>query len=249
MATQFEAIYLSPHLDDAALSCGGQIAQATAAGAAVLIVTIMAGDPSGGSASAYIDSLHTRWQLADDAAARRRGEDERACALLGASFLHLSVPDCIYRLHPETSEPLYTSDADIFGDVHPSEAPLVAQLAAAFAGLPAAHALYAPLTVGHHVDHLLVAAAAEQVWGNALFYYEDYPYAQKSGAVESLLARQTGPWRPQVIALDEAALQSKTEAIAAFQSQLSTFFTDRGDLNRQVRAYAAQVGGERVWRK
>jgi hypothetical protein len=50
------------------------------------------------------------------------------------------------------------------------------------------------------------------------------------------------------VALREAALQPKTDAIAEFRSQLSTFFTDRADLDAQVRAYAAAVGGERGWR-
>ena len=38
-------LYLSPHFDDAALSCGGQIATWTAAGQSVLVVTITGGDP------------------------------------------------------------------------------------------------------------------------------------------------------------------------------------------------------------
>ena len=70
----YDALYLSPHLDDAALSCGGQIAQATRRGARVLIVTVMAGDPPVDVENAYIASLHTRWELGRDAASQRRAE-------------------------------------------------------------------------------------------------------------------------------------------------------------------------------
>ena len=42
---------------------------------------------------------------------------------------------------------------------------------------------------------------------------------------------------------------AKIEAILAFRSQLSTFFTARADLERQVRGYAKRVGGERVWKR
>ncbi|MEZ4728018.1 MAG: PIG-L family deacetylase [Caldilineaceae bacterium] len=45
MPSVYDAIYLSPHLDDVALSCGGQIFGATRTGQRVLIVTITAGDP------------------------------------------------------------------------------------------------------------------------------------------------------------------------------------------------------------
>ena len=243
----YDALYLSPHLDDAALSCGGQIAQATRQGRRVLIVTVMAGDPPMEAGNDYIVSLHARWELDRDAAAQRRAEDLAACALLGADALHLDVPDCIYRTDPATGAPLYLSDADIFGDIHAAETPLVARIAGLLRGLPAAAEVYAPLTVGHHVDHLLVRAAAEQVWGGGLRYYEDYPYAQQPGKLDAVLGADGG-WHATVIPLDAAALEAKCAAVSAFRSQLSTFFADRADLEAQVKGYAQNVGGERVWR-
>lgn len=250
MKNQYDTLYLSPHLDDAALSCGGQIADYTAAGHSVLIVTITAGDPPEDATSHYIHELHTRWELEQDAVAARRAEDSTACQILGADWLHWEVPDCIYRFHPETGAPLYLSDPDIFGDVHPAEAGLVQALSAKMANLPAATQVLAPLTVGHHVDHLLTRAAAEQVWGAQLRYYEDYPYAQqKPGSVEKLIAARPGTWRSAAITLSDHALQSKIEAIAAFRSQLSTFWKDRANLVRDVSDFARQQGGERVWKK
>jgi LmbE family N-acetylglucosaminyl deacetylase len=147
--TFYDAIFLAPHLDDAALSCGGQISQRTRAGQRVLIVTVMAGDPPTDAENDYIRSLHARWELERDATAQRRAEDSAACAILGADFLHWPVPDCIYRLHPATGAPLYVSDDDIFGDVHPAEAPLAGEIARLLAALPAHGHCYAPLTVGH----------------------------------------------------------------------------------------------------
>jgi LmbE family N-acetylglucosaminyl deacetylase len=246
MLDHYDALYLAPHLDDAALSCGGRIAQATAAGQTALVVTVMAGDPSFSGVSDYVESLHTRWQLADDAAARRRAEDAAACAILGADYLHLTVPDCIYRRHPEGGAALYLSDDDIFGDIHPAELGLVQQISAHLAELPSCRERFVPLAVGHHVDHILVRWAAESAWGD-LRYYEDYPYAQSSAAVERVLSAEEVLWRSLVYKLDAASLQRKTDAIAAFKSQLSTFFRDRADLDAQVRGFAAATGGERVW--
>jgi LmbE family N-acetylglucosaminyl deacetylase len=245
----YHTIYLSPHLDDAVLSCGGQIFQQTDAGQRVLIVTITAGDPPLESFSAYVQSLHERWQLATDAVAARRAEDLAANHILGADALHWSLPDCIYRFELASKMPLYGSDDDIFGDIHPSERRLVEELAEQLGELPPHDQLFAPLVIGHHVDHQLTRLAAERCAGENLFYYEDYPYAQKPGALELVIPPGSPAWQAEPIALTEAALQAKIEAILAFRSQLSTFFVDRADLERQVRGYAASAGGERIWRR
>jgi LmbE family N-acetylglucosaminyl deacetylase len=246
----YEAIYLSPHLDDATLSCGGQIHQRVAAGQRVMVVTITAGDPALGAMSSYMQSLHDRWELASNAVMVRREEDIAAGLILGAETMHWSAPDCIYRFDPATKQPFYLSDADIFGDVHPLEAGLVAEIAAWIGELPAHGALFAPLAIGHHVDHVLTRQAAETCFGvDKLLYYEDYPYAQQPGALEKVIPQGASGWQPQVIALSPAALQAKFKAILAYRSQLSTFFVDRADLERQVGGYAAMVGGERVWRR
>lgn len=247
MKSYYDFIYLSPHLDDAALSCGGQIAKCSAEGQHVLIVTLTAGDPPTGAESHYIQELHSRWELEQDAVAARRAEDIAACKILGAEWLHWDIPDCIYRFHPQTGEPLYQSNDDIFGDVHPAEAGLVQSLVEKMRNLPQAGQVIAPLTVGHHVDHLLTRSAAEQVWGRDLAYYEDYPYAQKVGVIEEIVKSEGFNWAAQTIALADAELQQKINAIAAFKSQLSTFWKSREDLERQVSGFAQQRDGEKIW--
>lgn len=246
-ADSYDAIYLAPHLDDAALSCGGQIASRTRVGQRVLIVTVMAGDPPTDVENDYIRSLHARWELERDAAAQRRAEDIAACAILGADYLHWSIPDCIYRLNPADGRPIYVSDDDIFGDVHPAEQPLVNEIARLLQSLPEHDQCYAPLTVGHHVDHLLVSEAARCAFGDRLLFYEDYPYVQQSGKLAAVIGEPSVRWAASTVALVEADLVAKINAILAFRSQLSTFFTDRADLEQQVKGYAASVGGERVW--
>jgi LmbE family N-acetylglucosaminyl deacetylase len=248
--TLYDWIYLSPHLDDAALSCGGQIFAATQRGERVLIVTITAGD-SVAPVSAYAASLHTRWELVNATEARRQ-EDLAACAILGADSLHWHIPDCIYRVDA-AGAPFYVSDADIFGPVAPAEMGFVDTLAAQMRALPATGQavgqVVAPLTVGNHVDHALTRLAAEQAFGvEKLLYYEDYPYAQQPAKLAQVLEPDDGRWVAEVVALDDAALRAKYDAVAAFRSQLSTFFQDRADLEAQIGDFAARVGGERRWR-
>jgi LmbE family N-acetylglucosaminyl deacetylase len=247
MKSHFSAIYLSPHLDDVTLSCGAQIYQRSRAGERVLVVTVMAGDPAP-IISDYAQSLHTRWELLVDASVARRAEDLEACRILGAEALHMTVPDCIYRVDSITGAPLYLSDDDIFGDVDPAEAYLMEQIAAFLAALPPVEQIFVPLTIGHHVDHLLVRAAAERIFGSRVIYYEDYPYAQETAKRERALCAEAQPLTPFVVPVSQEAQRAKIAAILAYRSQLSTFWTDNADLERQVFGYMDAAGGERVWR-
>lgn len=245
---QYDAIYLSPHLDDVALSCGGQVFDLTAKGKSVLVVTIMAGDPPGGAElSALAQALHARWDLATEVVARRRKEDGVACGVLGADYAHWHFLDCIYRRHPQTAEFLYTANDGLFGQVHEGETAVLSDLVTQMRALPAAGRVFAPLAVGNHVDHQLVRAAAEASLGTDLFYYEEFPYVRLSGALEMVVPQGSKAWVPKVTSVSAAGVQARIEAISAFASQVGSFFTGRADLEAQIHAQIATVGGERVW--
>jgi LmbE family N-acetylglucosaminyl deacetylase len=245
----YDKIYLSPHLDDVALSCGGQVFQRTQAGESVLVATVMAGDPQPGTTSQFADILHKRWSLDNNVTATRRVEDVAACHVMGADYLHLSLPDCIYRQNPESGKFLYTSEQDLFGPVHPTEAPLIGRLTRQFSKLPSTDQVFLPLGVGNHVDHQITRQAA-QLGLNTRFtaYYEEYPYSQIENAVTTIVDAEDN-WQMGLIPLTEDALSARIEAIACFGSQISTFFTGIEDMAHNVRRYNATVGGERLWYK
>ncbi len=248
----YDAIYLAPHLDDVALSCGGQVFLRCQAGESVLILTIMAGDTDkqGGKATAvstFAQSLHDRWQLANNIIAQRRAEDSRACQILGADYLHWEIPDCIYRGEPGTAVSYYGSEESLWGSIHPQENTLIDILANRFASLPAHNTIISPLALGNHVDHQIVRKAAEHHFGPNLCYYEDYPYAAAISEIKTTLQTEGIGWHNKTIPLTKAALEARYTAVAAYHSQLSTFFQDRADLESQISAYVEQVGGERIW--
>jgi LmbE family N-acetylglucosaminyl deacetylase len=252
------SVYLSPHLDDAALSCGGQIRRQTRAGLPVLVITLCAGVPASENTSPFAESLHARWRVpAAQAVAARRAEDLAALAELGAAALHLDVPDCIYRVSPATGEARYASEESLWGALHPEEAELAQRCAgilrAQLQRLPAAR-WYAPLGLGHHVDHQLARRAAElafPVWA----YYEDYPYADREANLSphsKVSGDETLGLAAEVVPLVEADLQAKCRAVAAYTSQLSTFWESTAAMEASLAAYAACVGAgswaERFWR-
>lgn len=245
------SIYLSPHLDDAALSCGGRIWQQVEAGEPVRVLTVFAGIPRPDRPqSTFAEELHKRWAASWDAIVTRRREDREALTLLGAEAIHWDYHDCIYRQEPDGSYAYADEDA-LWGPMGSSDAALVEELRDRIAGLPAGwgKVLHVPLAAGGHVDHRIVRGAAEES-GRPLLYYEDFPYAQDEETVER--ARVGQIWEAETVPLSEQAVAMKVAAIAAYGSQISSFWDGRDDLSKSVRSYAERLGGgrpaERYWR-
>jgi LmbE family N-acetylglucosaminyl deacetylase len=245
--THSGAIFLSPHLDDAVLSCGGTIHRFVQAGKPVLVVSVMAGDPPQGDLSTFAKSLHARWQLPDNTVAMRRAEDIEALVDLGADWLHWPIPDCIYRQNDASGEFLYASENAIFGSIDSYEKDLIGTLSRYLDALPHFDSVFVPLAAGEHVDHRITRLAAERWFGPAsIVYYEEYPYSQSENQLATALG-DLGEWCLQIVNLTQEDIEARIGAISRYRSQLSTFFDDLADMAFQVRGYNRVVGGERFW--
>jgi len=243
-------VYLSPHLDDAVLSCGGLIAAQVRLGHPVLILTVCAGDPPAGELTPLARVLHERWQTGLQTAAVRRAEDLAACARLGAAARHLDLPDCIYRRSPKTGFPVISANEDLFAPIHPDEIPLVAALAERLRGeLPdGATNVVSPLSLGGHMDHRLVRAAAEQL-SRPLWYYADFPYAANpaAGGVEDPSGLYPPRARIRCFKVSKTALAAWGEAVSAYPSQISTFWPDEAAMRASLADFTISQGGLCLW--
>jgi LmbE family N-acetylglucosaminyl deacetylase len=239
-------IYLSPHLDDAMLSCGALIWEQTNAGEPVSIWTLCAGEPPPGPLSPFAQSLHQRWQVGRQAIAERRKEDILACKLVGAEYRHFQIPDCIYRKDPQSEEYLYTSEAALFEPLHPVEAGLVSTLHGSLVqSLPTQCELVCPLTLGGHVDHRLTRQAAERL-NRPMHYYADFPYVLDQRAVLEELEQQA--WKSELFPISTSGQRAWEQAVAAYQSQISTFWSGIPEMQAALRAYARRETGVRLWK-
>jgi LmbE family N-acetylglucosaminyl deacetylase len=249
-------VYLSPHLDDAVLSCGALMFLQSQDDNPPTVITCFAGVPESPVASSFALEQHAKWGLVHAVQDRLR-EDTEAHGLLGSTPRYLDYLDCIYRRGPEQGNYLYTSEAALFGQVHPSEESLPADLASRLlTQFPSwSTDIYAPLSLGHHVDHQLTLAAALLLrkHGCSVLFYEDYPYAERPGELDRTLSGWHSPPTPIVQPISEAALSAKVRAICAYRSQLPVLFGDQDQAHDRITSYARRVGGgshtaERYWR-
>lgn len=256
----YRHIYLQPHFDDVALSAGGTVALQRATGQRPLIVTVFAGiPPAGTTISSYARQIQESTGLGLDAAEavrKRRAEDAAAAAILGADTLWLNFLDAIYR---GQSTPLYTTEEQLFGAVNNADLHLDDELAAVFSTIaeraPNA-AIYAPLGVGHHVDHLFVCSAADRLAQRKVNvkFYEDFPYVAQPGALEARQRELNIPMEPELVEVS-GTLPVAIEAVMAYTSQIQRLFGSEDRMKTMINGYASSIRRthagielERFWR-
>jgi len=255
-------LFLSPHFEDAVLSCGGLIHQLTGKGWRVIVRTVMGGKPSpaGVPNTPITRDLHARWEIEDDPVETRITEDRLAVASLGAAADRLlNWTDCVYRLSRQ-GKPLYPTEESLWGDIHPDD--VAGKLIPTLVLPPeeVVHAVYAPFAIGHHVDHQIVRNWAlelrKQYPWLALKFYEEYPYSEDQDAIDQAIqvfAEREPPLQleEETILLDETDVAAKITAIGYYQSQISTFWKNIAGMDAAVRAALNRRGdgqpAERLW--
>jgi LmbE family N-acetylglucosaminyl deacetylase len=243
-------IYLSPHFDDAVLSCGGLIADQTRQDVETLqgsvsteIWTVLAGNPRPGPLSEFAQQNHALWGVTSgmDMVAMRRAEDEAAASIVGADLVHFDIPDCIYR-RSSKGEFLYTET--VMTSPHPSDRKLPQRIATALRSeLRKDDVLVCPLGLGGHVDHELVRQAAESLQ-RPLLYYADVPYILND---PETLEPAISALESQLYTLSETGLEAWLQGVAAYRSQVDSLFKGEGSLSGAIRSYWARESGIRLW--
>lgn len=170
-SAQYDAIYVSPHMDDAVYSCGGQIVQQRAEGQRVLVVTVF----GHGASSEHAPGVFRDYT-------QRKREEEAALTLLDVDHLWLNYPDLLVRPRPLATLVRYALPFTTL-----ASSPLCERLEATLYALctrllaPEGQ-LFVPLAVGAHPDHRLVfdavRAMSSRARGFRELFYEDVPYAQ-----------------------------------------------------------------------
>jgi len=236
-------IYISPHFDDAALSCGGLIWEQARQGTPVQIWTVFAGGPLSGTLSDFARATHSLWGTGDarETVAMRQAEDREAAARLGAGLVHFDFLDCIYRLS-RRGLPLYPET--VFAPPHPADRGLPKRIARALRpGLLVGDVLVCPLALGGHVDHVLARRAAESL-RRPLRYFADVPYILN---YPETFEPVTAGMRAEHFDVSKAGVRAWKAAVAAYASQTASLLSGGGDIYGALHAYWLRGGGLQLW--
>jgi LmbE family N-acetylglucosaminyl deacetylase len=236
-------IYLSPHLDDAVLAAGGLIYRQREQGEPVTVMTLCAASPQDAGLSSLAQACQAAWHAGLDPVADRRAEDRIALGQWQVQVYHGPTPDSIYR--HAGARFLYPDMSSLFD--RPATEEVTALPAAWRCWLDTLNTnltqsiIYAPLAAGNHVDHQLVRVLAQTLVaeGKSVWFYEDFPHAEKPGALQAARA-WFGPvvWQSQTFRINLAA---KVNGIRGYTSQVPYLFGSEAAMPRRVRQFTAET--------
>lgn len=228
------ALFVSPHLDDVAFSCGATLALLAKNGWHTILATVFTRsvpDPTGFALACQTDK-----GLAPevDYMALRREEDREAAE-------HLGVGEHVWLDLPEAPHRGYASAAAMFAGI-PEGDEAWRELAGGLRGLLDAHApnvLFAPQALGAHADHLQVVRAVLELPAAAppVAWYRDAPYATRHpGSLPSPLLPDGLPEGATDVT---ETLDAKLRASAAYATQLGFQFGGEGGMRETLSGFAA----------
>lgn len=170
-------IFVSPHLDDALLSCGALIHYLAPQTPVVIVTAFTESHDRPKNLSTWNFLRLSGYKSAADLFAQRRQEDIDIATGLGAKAIHLGFTDSLYRLKPNSHfiYPFF-SWALKRGKISVSDYPLIEQIAVKVKSLCTKNTvIFGPAAIGNHMDHLLVRKVCDEYFPQTI-YWSDFPY-------------------------------------------------------------------------
>lgn len=234
------SLFLSPHLDDAVLSCGLLLTEAAKASTVTVatVFTEATPGPYTRAARSFLRQCGAEPAAnAENLYVQRRAEDVTTVIAAGAHPVHLAWPDALFRTRgrgpftpvlasvaPELVHRYPTFRFDIArGRVSLAEkglAPQIADRVRALIDDTGAQVIFCPLGVGRHVDHLLVRSVGQYL-DRPVIYYSDFPYSLKAQPDKAFLASlglRKWTWHGDTA--------SKYRLIQGYKTQFAALFPD-----------------------
>jgi LmbE family N-acetylglucosaminyl deacetylase len=230
-STHYHSIFISPHLDDIAFSCGGTLWRLCQKNR-ILVVNVFS---DYGSKTTI-----------------RRQEEENAARFFGYESLCLDLPDfplrewfgwsVLQRNRVLTEQDRRWADR------------IAGRLKALMRGIEYQW-IYLPLGVGLHRDHQICFQAGVQAFSSVkALFYEDAPYALNPAALKKRCDTLAGSsfW-PELVEITDC-FENKMQGALYYQSQLRGCFGSEEDMRRRYREFHAieqSAKGslhERIWR-
>jgi LmbE family N-acetylglucosaminyl deacetylase len=230
-------LFISPHFDDAAFSCGGTVARMARTGWRVVVATVFTAsvpEPKGFALACQLDKglpAHV-----DYMAIRRREDRDWADAV--------GVTELAWLPFAEAPHRGYESAAELFAGEKPGDdiEHAVADALTQFADYLKPDAVFGPQGLGNHVDHLKVIRAmlAVPAFAGKVAWWRDVPYAIRhpSATPSDRLPPGLPPFTVDVTEEGESAAQ---RGAACYRTQIGFQFGGEAELYAKLTAFRARA--------
>lgn len=196
-------IFLSPHFDDAVLSCGLLLDSLQKNKKNILVVTVFTkASKKPYSKDAKVFVYKSGYKDAEELFARREVENGNALRLFNAKYLHLDFTDAVFRKNNYwENQKLKKNLTQTINNIK----------------TPPKTLILVPLGVGKHPDHLLINGLVKRMKTPTIFW-EDFPYNTNPYFVKRFF-RFNYKYREAFILKDSKNI-NKTKAIKMYKSQI-----------------------------
>lgn len=221
-------IFLSPHLDDAVLSCGALLWKLKNLKKNITILTVFT---EGGSRPyspqakkflkecGYINAL----KLFED----RKKEDKDIARFYNGRFIHLGFVDAAWRRNKEDDHIYKNEKIQFSGKISKEDRSLINEISRKVSLNLLENkdiALFAPLGIGLHADHIIVKEVAKNLKQPVLFW-EDFPYNRDLHNTRKFFSINKN-YKHLFSIKNEGNNNIKYKAIRLYKSQMKGLFPD-----------------------
>lgn len=230
LAKKLRCVFISPHLDDAILSCGGlmlELARKTEL-TVINVFTATHNGPYTLSARKFLQASGN-YSNANKLYEARVTEDRQALSKLGVNVTNLGIADALFRTKPKQS--LLGKILPEFNHVYPTYKwhitksvnktdPALADVRKQLEKVNQKKTVvFVPYGIGNHVDHQLVSNVSKNLF-QRLVLYSDFPYNIRLDDYGD----KTERYRRIELTPN---LKEKTKLIKFYQTQFTGLFPDR----------------------
>jgi LmbE family N-acetylglucosaminyl deacetylase len=219
-------IFISPHLDDAVLSCGQFIKDLAEYKKQVTVISVFTKAKRNTISPQAIDFLkNCRYKSATKLYNDFRNEDINVLKYLQVKHIHLNFTDAAWRID-KNKKPIYPNVYSQFSDnVSENDKPLTNLISSKIITLlkkqKGRYLILAPLSVGGHADHVIIQKIICKLNCPKLFW-EDFPYNTNRKFLKTFFEKHKE--FKLLFKLHGFGSSKKDKAIRLYKSQIGSLF-------------------------
>jgi ubiquinone/menaquinone biosynthesis C-methylase UbiE/LmbE family N-acetylglucosaminyl deacetylase len=222
-------IFLSPHFDDAVLSCGALLCWLKSMKKTIYIITIFtqaSSKPYSPQALSFLEGCHST--NADALFRQRKNENNDVGERIGATIINLNYTDAAWRKKNGTNTQFVYPNAQtqFSGSIPTLDSGVLLSVEKAITKTlcdlnKKSFVLFAPLGIGGHIDHVITNTIVNNLKIEKTIFWEDFPYNTDAKKRANFLSGHK--------ALSEVfdirtKLEDKNTLIRLYRSQLDLLF-------------------------